>query len=146
MSPAGETASTATASTGGACSNPLGILTSVAVIAALATFTKEKTWAWPGRLVGVVHGVVQLAVAFGVVLVMVRAVAATWSPLHASFLRDPVGVALAVVAGAVLGTLVFALYLWWADSQGPFGINSNELFAGMAIEDHKCFVRIHLDQ
>lgn len=125
--------------------NPLGIVTAVAVVVVLAGFTKEKTWAWPGRLVGVLHAVVQLAVAFGVVLLIVRAVAASWSPVRGSFLRDPVALGLLVVVGGALGTLVFAAYLCFADSQGSFGVNSNELFAGMALDDHKCFVRLHLD-
>ena len=125
--------------------NPTGIVTGLVVILALMVFTKEKTWSWPGRTIGVVHGVLQLLVALPVVFVALRLPAASWSPIDDGWLRDPVALVLAVVLGAFIGTMLFAAYLALADTQGSFGVNSNELFAAMAIADHKCFLRLYLD-
>ncbi len=115
------------------------------MVVALVGFTKEKTWRWPGRSIGVVHGICQLLLALPVVFAALRLLAATWFPFHDRFPRDPIALGLAMVLGAFLGTLLFAAYLALADTQGKFGVNSNELFAGMAITDFKCFLRLHLD-
>ncbi|MDP8931156.1 MAG: hypothetical protein M3O70_21930, partial [Actinomycetota bacterium] len=60
--------------------------------------------------------------------------------------RDLLAVGAAGALGALLGPLVVANYLWVADNVGPHGVNSNELFAAQAREDHKSFLRLHLDR
>lgn len=55
--------------------------------------------------------------------------------------REAAGLAGAWVAGALLGPLVVAGYLRVADS---LGVNGNELFSAMAVEEHKCFLRLHI--
>ena len=103
----------------------------------------------PGRAgsIGVVHGVVQLAVAFGVVAR--RGAGRGRHVVRRSmrrFPRDPSPAsALVVVPAPSSAPSCSRCTSASPDSQGPFGINSNELFAGMAIEDHKCFLRLHLD-
>ena len=45
------------------------------------------------------------------------------------------------VVGAAVGPLVVGVYLYFAQF---LRVNVNELFSAMAIQDHKCFLRIHI--
>ncbi len=91
-----------------------------------------------GRLptmLGLGHTLVHAAVLAGAILLAgaVPDLPVAW--------RETAGLAGAWVAGAVVAPLVVAGYLRIADS---FGVNGNELFSALAVEDHKCFLRLHI--
>jgi hypothetical protein len=92
-------------------------------------FTKERT---TRRFAGVAHAAVHLA-AVALLTVALRV------PFSWSWAAVIVG-----VLGVVVGPLIFGLYLVVADAL--LGVNTNEVFAGQRIEDHKCFVRMRIDR
>lgn len=48
------------------------------------------------------------------------------------------------LVGGLAGPAVVAVYLLLADHAGPHGVNTEELFAGQAIQDYKCFLRLRI--
>jgi hypothetical protein len=91
------------------------------------------------RVAGLLHAVPHLAL--GV------AGAAAWTALPFVDAPPPWGTVLAFViylpVVALLDTWIVAAYLLIA---GRFGVNLNELHAGLGIDDYKCFLRLHIDR
>lgn len=90
-------------------------------------------------ILGVSHGLAQIALAAGGTWVWLRLPFQDWT------WPGPFVVA-AVLYGpliAVVATQLLALYLLVASS---FNVNLNELYAGQGIEDAKSFLRMHIDQ
>jgi hypothetical protein len=113
----------------------------IAVFAGLVTFTKEKgERRWLGVVVGGVHAILQLVVGLAVIGAWVAA-----TSFIDSAWQNALVLVLAILSGAVIGTLVFAVYLFFADRVSKLGVNGNELFAAMRITDFKCFLRMFLD-
>jgi hypothetical protein len=115
-----------------------GVIT-VFVLTALALkgFTGAhgaRSWV-AGVLHALVHSVIALAVAGAVLVEGLDGGTQTGAELAV--------VAAAAFAGGTVGMLVLAAYLLVADR---WRINSNELFAGMALTDAKCFLRIHVHE
>lgn len=89
------------------------------------------------RVAGFLHGIPHVALGI--------AGAAVWSALPFVDAPPPFGTLLAFVIYfpviAILDTWLVAVYLLIA---GRFGVNVNELHAGLAIDDYKCFLRMHV--
>jgi hypothetical protein len=97
-----------------------------------STPVRPKHW-----ILGVLHGVAQIALALGGTVVWQRL------PFHDWPWPGPLAVA-AVAYWPIIGLLsteVVALYLLIASQ---FNVNVNELFAGQSIEDAKSFLRMHI--
>lgn len=118
------------------------VLMLVLIMAATILFAQPPRASAPHHarhwILGVAHGLAQIALAGG----------GTWVWLRFE-LRDwdwPGPLLLAVVAYgpliALLSTQLTAVYLLIA---AGFGVNVNELFAGQGIEDGKSFLRMHID-
>lgn len=89
------------------------------------------------QVAGVLHAVPHVALgALG---------AAVWSALPVSDLPTPWGTLLAFVLYlpviGIIDTWIVGIYLLIASR---FGININELHAGLGIDDYKCFLRMHI--
>jgi len=108
-----------------------------AVAGACVGFSKSKKFAdwWPG----LVHGTAHVAAALTVIGFTGRQTRGR--PVCR---RRATVVAGATGAGATLGPILFAWYLYVADGLGLFGRNTNELFAAQAIEGYKGFLRLHI--
>ena len=104
--------------------------TAAAVVAGCVAFSKEKRPRdWP---LGIGHGLTHVAVSLGA------------AGCVGTGGRRRAGVVLGTAAtGLSVGPALFALYLLIADRTGQFGRNTNELFAALAIEDYKGFLRLH---
>ncbi len=89
-------------------------------------------------ILGVTHGLAQIALAAGGTWVWLRLPFQDWA------WPGPFAIA-AILYGpviAVAATQLLALYLLVA---GAFDVNLNELYAGQGIEDAKSFLRLHID-
>ncbi len=111
------------------------LLAGVAVWSATAFYRRGGA---RGPLGGAAHGLAHLALA----LVLVWAAAAlpvprSW-PDWAEFWTR---LALTGLAGGAAGTLLVGGYLYLASRAG---IHLNEVFSAQSIEDHKCFLRMHV--
>ena len=106
------------------------------VLGGAIAFTKQAS-RWRGRLVGLVHGLLHLALAVLVIrgaTWLTAEVPGTWSL--------PLVVLLVFAVGGLLAAELVAVYLLVVDRS--FGMNSNELFAGQAIPDRRDFLRLRL--
>jgi hypothetical protein len=116
-------------------------LTIEGVILAVAVAFSHKPGRRRGRYLGFLHGVAQIMLGIGSLLL--------WG--QAPFLDTmPKGWAALVVA---LGTFLLtgALASWLAAgyllvADRAFNVNANEVFAAQSIEDHKSWVRMHIDE
>jgi hypothetical protein len=101
----------------------------------------RRSPAGPARILGLGHGVAQLALGVGWTFAVFEAHRA-----RPSWLPDILLAALAVAATfAVVGLVSASLaggYLLFASS---FDVNLNEVFAGQSIADYKGFLRMHID-
>jgi hypothetical protein len=114
---------------------PLALILTAVLAFGMAGFTKARSPALKWG-VGLAHLVAHLVAIVGLTWLMVRVLQGLDGPGFVAAL-----VAGLFVAGALVGTLVFALYLALADR---LGLNTNELFAAQRIEDRKNFLRLHL--
>ncbi len=133
-------ARTVLALTGSGQLRALPVLLTVALLAwlAAALVAFARLSAAPGRhptVLALGHTLVHTVVLAGAI-VLAGAV-----PDLPSAWREAAALAAAWGAGAVVAPLVVAGYLRVADS---FGVNGNELFSAMAVEDRKCFLRLHI--
>ncbi|MQA14551.1 MAG: metallophosphoesterase [Pseudonocardiaceae bacterium] len=108
----------------------VGVTAALVAFARLSTARRRRATA-----LGLGHTAVHVAVLTGAI-VLAGAVPDLPGPW-----REAAGLTGAAVAGALLGPLVFALYLRIADL---LGVNTNELFSAIAVQDHKCFLRLHI--
>ncbi len=126
---------------GGLLDSLATLLLCAVVLGGAVAFTKEAS-RWRGRVVGVVHGLLHLALAVLVIrgaTWLIGEVPGAWSlPLVVL----PLVVLLVFAVGGLLGAELVALYLLVVDR--AFGMNSNELFAGQAIPDRRNFLRLRL--
>ncbi|THV40091.1 metallophosphoesterase [Glycomyces buryatensis] len=122
------------------------LITTVSILEGSGTFAAVATviiaggvgFAHPGQgrrrvkhyLLGIVHGIAQLSLAWAGAQAL-RALPSVEFWTYVAYLP---------VAGLV-STWLVGLYLVVANR---FGVNANELFAGMSIQDQKCFLRIHI--
>ena len=106
------------------------------LVAGCVAFSKSKK---PAQWIpGLAHGLTHLAAAGTVATVLQRtACRAGARPGWRAFAGG-------AVIGGVAGPAIFALYLIVADHKEVFRRNTNELYAAMAIEDHKGFLRLHI--
>ncbi len=125
--------------------SPAAIAATVLVLSGVAFARIDLPKTSPtNAFAGVVHAVGHLALSVG------WAFAVRW--LYRDVLPDGVAAdwlifaIVAVTTPVVIGFLdaeIVALYLLIASR---FGINSNEVFAGQSLEDHKGFLRLHIDR
>jgi hypothetical protein len=110
------------------------VVTGTVLFAVVQALDRAKPRLWAAALL---HAVPH--VALGV------AGAAVWSRLPLSDVPNPWHILLALViyapVVAVLDCWIVGAYLVIASR---FHVNVNELYAGMGIEDHKCFLRLHI--
>ncbi|MFA9443762.1 metallophosphoesterase [Egicoccus sp. AB-alg6-2] len=114
---------------------PAASVVTALILFGMLLFTKDHRWRWRLGL-GLPHGIAHVLVAAGTITLAANAL---------SRLPDALYLPAFVVASGIVGGLascyVFAGYLLLADTTGH---NTNELFAAARIEDHKCFVRLHV--
>jgi hypothetical protein len=124
--------------------SPLCTTLGLAVAGALwgFTFTQAKGHPWPAKISGAFHGLAHILLCCALFAWIVIALSRT--PMR------PGGVwfsltlmSLLFVLGCVLGSLLFAGYLWL--SSRWTGVHSGDLFSSMAITDCKHFLRMRLD-
>ncbi|MEX0659987.1 MAG: metallophosphoesterase [Egibacteraceae bacterium] len=140
----------------GLAASPVALLLVVTLLGALVGFARPSTrWRLPGApawvpkaLLGLTHGVVQV-LAF---LVVASAATRLMAPLlHAELPavgQVTVLLALFVVVAALgggAGGLVMGAYLAAANA-APGHAHGNESFSALANEDHKHFLRLHIDR
>lgn len=113
----------------------------VAVILATAAAFSKTPGSRRGYVLGGIHGVAQVALGVGSLMAW-----SAWAP----FLDDLPGLVSALIVG--LGTLLVtglvaseltAVYMLVVDRM--FDVNSNEVYAAQSIEDHKSWLRMHID-
>ncbi|HEX2294183.1 MAG TPA: metallophosphoesterase [Actinomycetota bacterium] len=110
------------------------LLVVILVGRALVGFTKSsgaKRW-----LVGIAHTAAHLVGVGACVWIAAELVEPSSRPGRIAF------VGVVAVAGAVVGTMVMAAYLYVADW---FGCNTNEVFAAQHLETYKNFLRLKVD-
>ncbi|WP_369255325.1 hypothetical protein [Geodermatophilus amargosae] len=106
------------------------------VLGGAVAFTKQAR-RWRGRVVGLVHGLLHLALA----VLVIRAVTALAALVVPGGWLLLAVVPLVFVVGGVLAAELVAVYLLVVDR---WRFNSNELFAGQAIPDRRDFLRLRL--
>jgi hypothetical protein len=121
---------------GGLVNSLAALFLCAVVLAGAIAFTKEAS-RWRGRVVGLVHGLLHLALA----VLVIRAGTALTAQVPGIWSLVLV-VTLVFVVGGLLAAELVALYLVVADR---FALNSNELFAGQAIPDRRNFLRLRLE-
>jgi hypothetical protein len=120
---------------GGLVDSLAALLLCAVVLGGAIAFTKQAS-RWRGRVVGLVHGLLHLALA----VLVIRGATALTAEVPGGWALLLV-VPLVFVVGGLLAAELVALYLVVADR---FGLNSNELFAGQAIPDRRNVIRLHL--
>jgi hypothetical protein len=120
---------------GGLVNSVAGLFLCAVVLGGAIAFTKQAS-RWRGRVVGLVHGLLHLALAVAVIL------GASWLTADIPGIWSlALVVPLVFAVGGLLGAELVAVYLLVADR---FGLNSNELFAGQGIPDRRNFLRLRL--
>jgi hypothetical protein len=121
---------------------PLAIMVIVTLLGA-AFFAKPPTASGKRHvrhwLLGIGHGLAQLALACGGTWVWLQLPFIDWSwpaPLAAA----------AVIYGPVVSLLAAELVALYLLVAGSFRVNLNELFAGQGIDDAKSFLRLHISR
>ncbi|MFD2090671.1 hypothetical protein [Blastococcus deserti] len=120
---------------GGLVNSVAGLVLCAVALGGAIAFTKHASQ-WRGRIVGLAHGLLHLALAVAVIRLatwLTAGVPGVWSLALV--------VPLVFVVGGLLAAELVAVYLLVADR---FGLNSNELFAGQAIPDRRNFLRLRL--
>lgn len=119
----------------GLANSVAGLFLCAVVLGGAIAFTKQASRC-RGRIAGLVHGLLHLALA----VVVIRG--AVWLTAGVPGVWRLALVALLVFAvGGLLAAELVAVYLLVADR---WKLNSNELFAGQAIPDHRNFLRLRL--
>lgn len=124
--------------------SPLCTTLGLAVIGALwgFTFTQAKGHPWPAKISGAFHGLAHVLLCCALFAWIVIALSRT-SMRPGGIWFSLTLMALLFVLGCLLGSLLFAGYLWV--SSRWTGVHSGDLFSSMAITDCKHFLRMRLD-
>jgi hypothetical protein len=115
-------------------------LTITGLILATAVAFSHTPGSRRGMILGFVHGLAQVALGVGSVLAWSQAPFVYTLPKAAAALA--IGLCTFAVTGLVASELT-AVYMLVADRL--FDVNGNEVYAAQSIEDHKSWVRMHID-
>lgn len=116
---------------------PAASIVTALLLLGLIVFPKDPRWRWRLGL-GLPHGLAHVLVAAAAITVASNALSALPDALYL-----PAFVLAAGLVGGLASCYVFAGYLLVADTTGH---NTNELFAAQRIQDHKCFLRLHVTE
>jgi hypothetical protein len=122
---------------GGLASSPTAVTLLFVLTCGLIAFARAPKGA-PRWGLGLAHALVHLAAVGAVSMLastLVVSVGATGLAASSTFLLTT------LVAGALVGSFVMALYLWACNLAG---MHSTETFSSMRIPDYKNFLRMHL--
>jgi hypothetical protein len=121
----------------GVVQNPWSALYAGLVVLGFFLFTDRRT-SLARRSLGVVHGGMHVLAALGISCIAYRVSA----KLAASGWESILGFALAGIAGAVVGAVLFGIYL--LISLNLAGQHMTEAFSSLRIQDWKCFLKFRL--
>ncbi|RZT36616.1 metallophosphoesterase [Cupriavidus agavae] len=125
--------------------SPASVLSALGVLAffaALATRGASGIVSWDG-LAGALHGLLHVALAFALLWAFSRLNVAVLGISPGDWRLVPLLLAEILVAGGVLGGLLFGI--WMVLANRLWGLHREEVFSSQAIDGYKCLLRMRFD-